>query len=87
MQTLYFHASYGQMKELRHQFHEETSVFWGGHWFHEGTSMCPREDIISMRELRGVLYALKNTKNPQLNCQPGVSKLRVVELYVPRKKG
>jgi hypothetical protein len=29
----------------------------------------------------------KNTKKPQLNCQPEVSKLRVVELCVPRKKG
>ena len=27
------------------------------------------------------------TKNPQLNCQPKVSKLRVVAIYMPGKKG
>jgi hypothetical protein len=38
--------------------------------------------------LLGDLYVLKNTLNyPQLNCQPGVSKLRVVEKYMPKVKG
>jgi hypothetical protein len=27
------------------------------------------------------------TKNPQLNCQPGVSKLRVVAKYMPKVEG
>jgi hypothetical protein len=35
----------------------------------------------------GVLYVLKKTLNyPQLNCQPKVSKLRVVEKYMPKVK-
>jgi hypothetical protein len=38
--------------------------------------------------LLGDLYVLKKTLNyPQLNCQPGVSKLRVVEKYMPKVKG
>jgi hypothetical protein len=43
------------MSEMRHWFHEETSICLGGHWFHEGTSMCHREDIGSMREPQYVL--------------------------------
>ena len=35
----------------------------------------------------GVLYTLKNIKNPQLNCQPEVSKLRVVAKYMPKVEG
>ena len=48
------------------------------------------EPLLSKKRegVMGALYALKkNTKNPQLNCQPKVSKLRVVALYVPRQKG
>jgi hypothetical protein len=38
--------------------------------------------------LLGDLYVLKKTLNyPQLNCQPGVSKLRVVEKYMPKVEG
>jgi hypothetical protein len=48
-------ALYGQMKEPRHWFHKETSIYLGGHWLHGGNSMYPREDIGSMREPRYVL--------------------------------
>jgi hypothetical protein len=42
---------------------------------------------ITLWNLLGVLYVLKKTLNyPQLNCQPGVSKLRVVEKYMPKVK-
>jgi hypothetical protein len=35
----------------------------------------------------GVLYVLKKTLNyPRLNCQPVVSKLRVVAKYMPKVK-
>jgi hypothetical protein len=38
--------------------------------------------------LLGDLYVLKKTLNyPQLNCQPGVSKLRVVAKYMPKVEG
>jgi hypothetical protein len=38
-------------------------------------------------EVMGVIYALKHSKNPQLNCQPGVSKIRVVAKYMPKVEG
>jgi hypothetical protein len=38
-------------------------------------------------QVLGVLYVLKKTLNyPQSNCQPGVSKLRVVAKYMPKVK-
>ena len=38
--------------------------------------------------MMGVIYALKTHENyPQLNCQPEVSKLRVVAKYMSKVEG
>ena len=35
----------------------------------------------------GCYICTKNTLKPQLNCQPGVSKLRFVVKYMPKVEG
>jgi hypothetical protein len=60
----------------------------GFSYFQVGNEMRSLEDLIDCQVLLGDLYVLKKTLNyPQLNCQPRVSKLRVVEKYMPKVKG
>jgi hypothetical protein len=50
--------------------------------------MMTTDNNNSQLGIDGYSICTKNTlKNPQLNCQPGVSKLRFVEKYMPKVEG